>query len=81
MRLIDEIVSMLLSNDTSKHLLQMSKKKYDELMIDYVDEFGEDLEEMGLEPTKHSLEEYLNIKILIARDGGKDSVRLLEKNK
>ena len=80
MRLIDRVVRMLLSNDTSKHLLQMTKKDYDELMTDYGEEFGADLEEMGMEPTRHSLEEYLNVKILIAKDGGKNP-RLLEKNK
>lgn len=70
---------MLLENDPSKYLLQMTKTAYDELISDYENEFGDDLEELGQSVTKHSLEEYLNIKILIAKDATGTPVRLIEK--
>lgn len=78
-KLIDKVVNMLLENDPSKYLLQMTKTAYDELISDYENEFGDDLEELGQSVTKHSLEEYLNIKILIAKDATGTPVRLIEK--
>ena len=43
MKLIDKVVNMLLENDSSNYLLQMTKGAYEELMRDYENEFSDDL--------------------------------------
>ena len=80
-RLIDEIQTEIQDKEILSKIshIVLSVESLDELITDFKEEFQLEYSELGREPSKYDVQEYLNVPIILEHMDGEEKYQLLTK--